>query len=68
MGVKGKSKEDVSHPLPKVSYSTLKDKAIKSLLVESRLPTIGDKNAWVARHKRFASLFPFFWLIELIWL
>jgi hypothetical protein len=43
---------DSEEPLPKVSYATLKDKAIKALLVEQRLPVTGDKVAWIARHSR----------------
>jgi E3 ubiquitin-protein ligase RAD18 len=39
-----------------VSYSTLKDKAIKALLSESKLPLSGDRAAWITRHKRYASV------------
>jgi E3 ubiquitin-protein ligase RAD18 len=47
-----KARAEPSEPLPKVSYSTLKDKAIKALLAEQGLPGTGTKAAWIARHKR----------------
>lgn len=39
--------------LPKVSYAVLKDKALKDLLVSQRLPTAGDRSAWILRHRRY---------------
>lgn len=43
---------ELDDPLPKVSYQTLKEKAIKQLLTEHKLVTTGDRAACVARHKR----------------
>lgn len=40
-------------PLPKVSYSMLKDKHIRDYLAEWDLSTTGDKSALTARHQRY---------------
>ncbi|KAG6896296.1 hypothetical protein C0993_008563, partial [Termitomyces sp. T159_Od127] len=52
---KGKQRDngndDDEHPLPKASYSTLKDKQLKDMLIEYGLPTSGDRNQWIQRHQ-----------------
>jgi len=45
--------DDEIERLPKVSYAVLKDKALKDLLVSQRLPTNGDRNTWILRHRRY---------------
>lgn len=42
--------------LPKVSYAVLKDKALKDLLNSQRLPTAGDRSAWILRHRRWVMM------------
>lgn len=44
--------EDSNAPLPKLAYGTMKEKAIRELLVEHGLSTHGDKAALVARHRQ----------------
>ncbi|KAL1744206.1 hypothetical protein HDZ31DRAFT_39179 [Schizophyllum fasciatum] len=53
-----KQREDEStSPLPKVSYDTLKDKKIRELLANEKLPTTGERETCVARHKKWVMLF-----------
>ncbi|KAI5822318.1 hypothetical protein K523DRAFT_257174 [Schizophyllum commune Tattone D] len=55
---RGKHKEDDNDaPLPKVSYDTLKDKKIRELLAEEKLPTTGDRATCVERHKKWVMIF-----------
>ncbi|KAL1715251.1 hypothetical protein EV715DRAFT_207902 [Schizophyllum commune] len=55
---RGKHKEDDNAaPLPKVSYDTLKDKKIRELLAEEKLPTTGDRATCVERHKKWVMIF-----------
>ncbi|KAK0474877.1 hypothetical protein IW261DRAFT_531118 [Armillaria novae-zelandiae] len=42
--------------LPKVSYDTLKDKQIKQLLQDQKLPTSGDRALWITRHQKWVML------------
>ncbi|OBZ75140.1 Postreplication repair E3 ubiquitin-protein ligase rad18 [Grifola frondosa] len=53
---KGKEKADVADDtaehLPKVSYDILKTKQVAEMLGEHGLPTNGDKNTLVARHRK----------------
>ena len=46
------NEDDNAAPLPKVSYDTLKDKKIRELLAEEKLPTTGDRATCVERHKK----------------
>ena len=39
-------------PLPKVSYTVLKDKQIRDLLAQSGLSISGERNVLIARHQR----------------
>jgi hypothetical protein len=39
-------------PLPKASYATLKDKQLKDMLLEHKLPVTGERSVWNARHQR----------------
>ncbi|EIM90270.1 uncharacterized protein STEHIDRAFT_74932 [Stereum hirsutum FP-91666 SS1] len=60
--MKGKDKaKDVvdsnTVPLPKVSYSMLKDKRIRDYLAEWDLSTTGDKSALTARHQRWVMIY-----------
>ncbi|KAA1471369.1 hypothetical protein DENSPDRAFT_819534 [Dentipellis sp. KUC8613] len=55
-GRKGKDKVD-GHPLPKASYAVLKDKALRELLGEYKLPVAGDRNTLIARHTRWVSIY-----------
>jgi E3 ubiquitin-protein ligase RAD18 len=56
-GLMGGGKPATSaEPLPSVSYGTLKDKAIKALLLAHKLPAGGARPAWIARHKRWVLL------------
>ncbi|EGO21792.1 hypothetical protein SERLADRAFT_441024 [Serpula lacrymans var. lacrymans S7.9] len=43
--------------LPKVTYHVIKDKALKELLVENKLPTSGDRVTWIARHERWVMIY-----------
>jgi hypothetical protein len=45
-------------PLPKASYSVLKDKQIRDLLAVQELPTAGDRSQLIARHERSVRQFP----------
>lgn len=55
---RGKQKEDMKESsLPKVSYDTLKDKKIRELLADEKLPTTGDRSACVTRHKKWVMLY-----------
>lgn len=59
---KGKAKESsgsdgVIERLPKVSYAVLKDKVLKDLLISQKLPTTGDRSAWIARHQRWVMIY-----------
>ncbi|KAG9225930.1 hypothetical protein CCMSSC00406_0006448 [Pleurotus cornucopiae] len=58
---KGKQKssgsEDSNAPLPKLAYGTMKEKAIRELLVEHGLSTHGDKAALVARHRQWVMMY-----------
>ncbi|KAI4517900.1 hypothetical protein K525DRAFT_209835 [Schizophyllum commune Loenen D] len=49
--------DDNAAPLPKVSYDTLKDKKIRELLAEEKLPTTGDRATCVERHKKWVMIF-----------
>ncbi|THV07989.1 hypothetical protein K435DRAFT_833278 [Dendrothele bispora CBS 962.96] len=51
------SSDDEDLPLPKKSYGTLKDKAIKELLSEHNLPTTGDRNTLIARHQQWVIIY-----------
>ncbi|KAF8191431.1 hypothetical protein K438DRAFT_1830497 [Mycena galopus ATCC 62051] len=55
---KGKEKEKSSDEdrLPKVSYDTLKDRQLKEKLTDLGLSTVGDRAAWIARHKQWTML------------
>ncbi|TRM59928.1 hypothetical protein BD626DRAFT_550071 [Schizophyllum amplum] len=55
---RGKQKEDMKESsLPKVSYDTLKDKKIRELLADEKLPTTGDRSTCVTRHKKWVMLY-----------
>ncbi|KAG6890381.1 hypothetical protein C0992_001772 [Termitomyces sp. T32_za158] len=58
---KGKQKDngndDDEYPLPKASYSTLKDRQLKDMLIENGLPTGGDRNQWIQRHQHWVITF-----------
>ncbi|KAI5899301.1 uncharacterized protein SCHCODRAFT_02482875 [Schizophyllum commune H4-8] len=55
---RGKHKEDDNAaPLPKVSYDTLKDKKIRELLADEKLPTTGDRATCVERHKKWVMIY-----------
>ncbi|KAH7889980.1 hypothetical protein F5I97DRAFT_1849069 [Phlebopus sp. FC_14] len=58
---KGKGKidslDDATERLPKVSYTVLRDKALKDLLISQKLPVSGDRNAWITRHQRWVMIF-----------
>ncbi|KAF5373090.1 hypothetical protein D9758_001564 [Tetrapyrgos nigripes] len=56
-GKEPSSSDDEDLPLPKKSYGTLKDKAIKELLNEHGLPTTGDRNTLIARHQQWVILY-----------
>ncbi|KAI0261065.1 hypothetical protein BC834DRAFT_830780 [Gloeopeniophorella convolvens] len=44
-------------PLPKASYTVLKDKQIRDLLSAHDLATVGDRAQLIARHERWVSLY-----------
>lgn len=48
---------DTPLPLPKASYSVLKDKQIRDLLAVQELPTAGDRSQLIARHERSVRYF-----------
>ncbi|KAG9318183.1 hypothetical protein JVU11DRAFT_262 [Chiua virens] len=59
---KGKTKydsdpEDAMERLPKASYDVLKDKRLKDLLSANKLPVNGDRNARIARHRRWVMMY-----------
>ncbi|KAE9395817.1 hypothetical protein BT96DRAFT_1042907 [Gymnopus androsaceus JB14] len=57
---KGKERalsEEKDDPLPKKSYDTLRDKAIKALLQEHDLSTTGSRQMLIARHQRWVSIY-----------
>lgn len=39
-------------PLPKASYVVLKDRQLKDMLLEHKLPVHGERSLWIARHSR----------------
>ncbi|KAF9072866.1 hypothetical protein BDP27DRAFT_1417643 [Rhodocollybia butyracea] len=51
------SSDEEDYPLPKKSYDTLKDKAIKELLQEHDLPITGDRKTLVVRHQRWVIIY-----------
>ncbi|KAI0303529.1 hypothetical protein B0F90DRAFT_1711692 [Multifurca ochricompacta] len=57
----GKDKEkheaEVDNPLPKASYTVLKDKQIRDLLAAYNLSTTGDRPQLIARHERWVALY-----------
>ncbi|KAF9009454.1 hypothetical protein BDQ17DRAFT_1062312 [Cyathus striatus] len=59
---KGKQKDtgnsdDDDYPLPKASYGTLKDRALKELLAEQSLSVNGDRNQWIERHRKWVMIY-----------
>lgn len=52
---KRESDSDDEHPLPLSTYSTLKDKQLKDMLAEHKLPQTGDRTIWEQRHQRYVS-------------
>ncbi|KAI9456678.1 hypothetical protein BJY52DRAFT_544693 [Lactarius psammicola] len=59
----GKNKEkleaevEIMTPLPKASYTVLKDKQIRDLLVAQDLSTAGDRSQLISRHERWVALY-----------
>ncbi|KIK63525.1 hypothetical protein GYMLUDRAFT_40568 [Collybiopsis luxurians FD-317 M1] len=51
------SSSEEDSPLPKKSYDTLKDKAIRDLLQDYDLTTSGDRKALIARHQRLVIIY-----------
>ncbi|KAK7449612.1 E3 ubiquitin-protein ligase rad18 [Stygiomarasmius scandens] len=51
------SDDDEDLPLPKKSYGTLKDRAIRELLSEHNLPTTGDRNTLISRHQQWVIMY-----------
>ncbi|KAI0059131.1 hypothetical protein BV25DRAFT_1901820 [Artomyces pyxidatus] len=49
--------DDTDSPIPKVSYTVLKDKQIRDLLAEHDLLTTGDRPLLIARHQRWVSVY-----------
>ena len=52
-----KPEAEVDTPLPKASYTVLKDKQIRDLLAAHDLSTAGDRSQLIARHERSVSPF-----------
>ncbi|KAI0293427.1 hypothetical protein BC826DRAFT_382602 [Russula brevipes] len=53
---KEKSDADPDTPLPKASYTVLKDKQIRDLLANHDLSTTGDRSQLIARHERWVAV------------
>ncbi|KAH9977341.1 hypothetical protein BGW80DRAFT_1288714 [Lactifluus volemus] len=54
----GKEKEaEVDTPIPKASYTVLKDKQIRDLLAAHDLSTAGDRSQLIVRHERWVALY-----------
>ncbi|KAF8479122.1 hypothetical protein DFH94DRAFT_40849 [Russula ochroleuca] len=57
----GKEKEkadaEPDTPLPKASYTVLKDRQIRDLLAAHDLSTVGDRAQLIARHERWVALY-----------
>ncbi|KAH9001572.1 hypothetical protein EDB92DRAFT_2079603 [Lactarius akahatsu] len=59
----GKDKErpeaevEAMSPLPKASYTVLKDKQIRDLLAAQDLSTAGDRSQLISRHERWVALY-----------
>ena len=56
--IREKPNAEADTPLPKASYSVLKDKQIRDLLATQELPTAGDRSQLIARHERSVRQFP----------
>lgn len=52
--IREKLNAEADTPLPKASYSLLKDKQIRDLLAAHELSTAGDRSQLIARHERSA--------------
>ncbi|KAI9446761.1 hypothetical protein H4582DRAFT_1908164 [Lactarius indigo] len=50
-------KVEATTPLPKASYTVLKDKQIRDLLVAQDLSTAGDRSQLISRHERWVALY-----------
>jgi len=48
---------DTRIPLPKASYTVLKDKQIRDLLAAHDLSTAGDRSQLISRHERWVALY-----------
>lgn len=50
--IREKLNAEADIPLPKASYSVLKDRQIRDLLAAHELSTAGDRSQLIARHER----------------
>ncbi|KAJ3507489.1 hypothetical protein NLJ89_g6276 [Agrocybe chaxingu] len=48
---------DEDYPLPISTYTTLKDRQLKEMLLEHDLPLTGDRTNWEQRHQRWVMLY-----------
>ncbi|KAI0279826.1 hypothetical protein BGY98DRAFT_1089058 [Russula aff. rugulosa BPL654] len=54
---KEKAEPELDTPIPKASYTVLKDKQIRDLLAAHDLPTSGDRSQLIARHERWVAVY-----------
>jgi len=52
--IREKLNAEADTPLPRASYSVLKDKQIRDLLAAHELSIVGDRSQLIARHERSA--------------
>ncbi|CAA7265359.1 unnamed protein product [Cyclocybe aegerita] len=48
---------DEDYPLPIATYTTLKDRQLKEMLLDQDLPLTGDRSNWEQRHQRWVMLY-----------
>ncbi|PPQ67673.1 hypothetical protein CVT25_012701 [Psilocybe cyanescens] len=54
---KKESDSDDEYPLALTTYTTLKDKQLKDMLIEQELPTTGTRSHWEQRHRQWITFY-----------